>query len=267
MVSSEQLIIDLKVIRDNSPLVHNITNYVVMNTTANALLSIGASPVMAHAIEEMEEMVAISSALVINIGTLSEKWIEAMFVAGKAAKKKGIPVILDPVGVGATKLRTETANRIIKEVQPDIIRGNGSEIMALANSGVKTKGVDSTAESSSAVDVAKQIALENDAIVCVSGATDYITNGDQVATVGNGHPLMGKVTGTGCTASAIIGAFAAVVGNYFVATIEAMLAMGIAGEMAANEADAPGSFQVKFLDALYRLGSSKIEEKIISDDR
>ncbi len=261
MSIKEQLIEDLGKIRAQSPLVHNITNYVVMNNTANALLCIGASPVMAHAVEEMEEMVSIAGALVLNIGTLSEKWIEAMFVAGKAAKTKGIPVILDPVGAGATTLRTKTAGQIIAEIKPDIIRGNASEIMALAKAGIKTKGVDSTAESGSALESASQIANDHGAVVCVSGATDYITDGKQMTSVKNGHPLMAKITGTGCTASAITGAFAAVRHDYFAAAVEAMFAMGISGEMASEKADAPGSFQVQFLDALYKLNAVEIEKR------
>jgi hydroxyethylthiazole kinase len=262
MVQKEQFIKDLEKLRQNAPLVHNITNYVVMNTSANSLLSIGASPVMAHAIEEMKEMVSIASALMINIGTLSSKWVEAMFLAGNEAKEKGIPVILDPVGAGATSYRTNTAKKLIEEVQPNIIRGNASEIMALAKAGVQTKGVDSTAESDSALDIAKEMAKKTGAIISISGKTDYITDGETVNSVEKGHPLMGKITGTGCAASSISGAFASINKNYLEAATEAMIAMGIAGEMAGEQADAPGTFQVKFLDSLYKMDEKEIGKRL-----
>ncbi len=259
MIDKEQFITDLKKVRENAPLIHNITNYVVMNTTANALLSIGASPVMAHAKEEMKEMVSIASALIINIGTLSEKWIEAMHIAGKAAKERDKPVILDPVGAGATSLRTNTTKALIEEVKPDIIRGNASEILAIAKAQSSTKGVDSTASSDEAAEVAGELADQTGAVVSISGATDFITDGKDVHEVSFGHPLMGKITGTGCTASALSGVFSAVNKDFLTASTEAMITMGIAGEMAAKEADAPGTFLIKFLDALY-----KIDEKAIS---
>ncbi len=197
-------------IRSKSPLVHNITNYVVMNTTANALLAIGASPIMAHAQEEMEEMTAIAGALVINIGTLSKHWIESMVAAAAFAKKRGIPVVLDPVGAGASKLRTETSLRIIRESRPGIIRGNASEIIALGLSEAKTKGVDSVHASSDAVGMGKDIAREHDCVVSISGIRDYIAYGETILAVNNGNAMMPRVTGMGCTASALTGAFAAV---------------------------------------------------------
>lgn len=260
MIEQKSVLKDLETIRSNAPLVHSITNYVVMNTTANALISLGASPVMAHAVEEMEEMASIASALVINIGTLSEKWIEAMFLAGKTANKKGIPVILDPVGAGATSLRTNTCHKLIDEVQPQIIRGNASEIMALVQSGVKTKGVDSTASSDSALDAAKNLALNANTVVSVSGVTDYITDGTEAIAVENGHALMGKLTGTGCTASVVTAAFAAVNSHRLKAAAEAMIVMGTAGEMAAEKADAPGSYYMEFLNALYRIDGESIRK-------
>src|SRR5271157_2812654 len=162
----------MDLIRHQSPVVHNITNYVVMNNTANALLAIGASPVMAHAEEEVEEMVNIASALVINIGTLSERWIYSMFKAIREAKKKGIPVIFDPVGVGATNYRTWTARELINEKSPAIIRGNASEIMALYDDKSKTKGVDSAASSDNAVTIAQKLSETHKCVICISGATD-----------------------------------------------------------------------------------------------
>lgn len=261
MIEQNRIIEDLGKIRENAPLIHNITNYVVMNSTANALISLGASPVMAHAVEEMEDMVSLASALVINIGTLSEKWIEAMHLAGKAAKEKGIPVVLDPVGAGATKLRTDTTKSLIKKVQPQILRGNGSELLAIAQAGFTTKGVDSTASAEAALDAAKDLAQNSGAVVSISGKVDYITDGESVHKITNGHPLMGKVTGTGCTATVLSGAFASVNNDYLTAATEAMVIMGIAGEMAAEEADAPGTFYTKFLDALYKIDGEQIKQR------
>ena len=262
MIDQNTFINDLNKLRENAPLVHNITNYVVMNSTANALLSIGASPVMAHASEEMEEMVSIASALVLNIGTLSEKWLEAMHLAGKAAKRKGKPVILDPVGAGATSLRTNATKSIIETIKPQVIRGNASEILAIAQAAMTTKGVDSTASADEAVEVAQTLAKKTGSVISISGKTDYITDGKTIHKVTNGHKLMGNITGTGCAATALTGAFASVNDDYLVAATEAMLAMGIAGEMASEEADAPGTFQIKFLDALYKLNEDEIKKRM-----
>lgn len=249
-------------IRTQSPLVHNITNYVVMNSTANALLAVGASPIMAHAIEEMEDMVAISSVLVINIGTLSKNWIDAMVVAGKLAKAKGIPVVFDPVGAGASKFRTDTCMRIIRECSPDIIRGNASEIMALVDSSVQTKGVDSNNSSNDAIENATLLSKALNNTVVISGQTDYIISGDNLYEIHNGNEMMSHVTGMGCTATAIVGAFAAVEKDYFLASIAAMAVMGVAGELTANVAVGPGSFQMNFLDRLYSISKEDIMKNI-----
>lgn len=248
-------------IRGKTPLIHNITNYVVMNTTANALLAIGASPVMAHAAEEVEEMVAIAGALVINIGTLSDKWVESMFRAAREAKNRNIPIVLDPVGAGATRYRTETARKLISTVSPSIIRGNASEIMALLEKGAGTKGVDSTALSHAAIDAARGLNMTYGSTICVSGETDYIIDND-IIEIRNGHPMMSRVTGFGCTASALCGAFAAVNSNYAMAAAQAMAVMGIAGEIAAETVAGPGSLQTAFLDTLYCLTESDIEKHL-----
>ncbi len=200
----------LLAIREKAPVVHNITNYVVMNSTANALLALGASPVMAHAEEEMEEMVGIASALVINIGTLSPAWVRAMHRAAEAARKRRIPIVLDPVGAGATSYRTRTARELIQAFPPEIIRGNASEIMALLEADAKTKGVDSTASSDAAVEIGRELHAECGAVVCISGETDYTIGRAGVIRGRNGHIMMTRVTGLGCTASALCGAFAAV---------------------------------------------------------
>ena len=260
MINKENLINDLKAVREGSPLVHNITNYVVMNNTANALLAIGASPVMAHSADEVEEMVAIASSLVINIGTLSTEWVKAMLLAGKAANKKGIPVVFDPVGAGATTYRTKTCLTIIEECKPSVIRGNASEIKSLINSSDKTKGVDSIATSDSAIDSAKLLAKKTGAIIVISGPTDYITDGEKIAEVKNGSTMMAKVTGLGCTATAIISAFVSINKNYFEAATHAMAIMGIAGELAAARSEGTGSMQINFLDELYKISEKEISK-------
>jgi hydroxyethylthiazole kinase len=256
-LTAKDIYSSVELIRRQAPIVHNITNYVVMNNTANALLALGASPVMAHASEEVEEMVNISQALVINIGTLSEHWIAAMFKAVKQARKKGIPVIIDPVGAGATAYRTTTARRLVKEC-PAIIRGNASEILALACDKSRTKGVDSAAGSDEAIITAQKLSGEYNCIVCISGATDYIIDGKNITKIKNGHPLMTRVTGLGCTASALCGAFAAVQNDHSIAAVQAMAVMGIAGEIAAASACGPGSLQTNFLDVLYQLTENDI---------
>ena len=253
---------DVEAVRHRSPLVHSITNYVVMNNTANALLAIGASPVMAHWVAEMEEMTAIASALVINIGTLDDQWIEGMIAAGVAASKRGTPIVLDPVGAGATSQRTATALRIIDECKPTIIRGNGSEIMALVDASVKSKGVDSSAASSDALGAAKELALSSGAVVVISGPTDYITDGQRVETISNGNPIMTSVTGMGCTATAMVGAFAAVNPDPMEAALHAMAVMGIAGQRAAAYSKGSGSMQLNFLDELYNFSATEAAQMV-----
>ena len=262
MINPELLVRDLNNIRQKSPLIHNITNYVVMNNTANALLSIGASPVMAHALDEVQEMANIASALVLNIGTLEPQWVEAMLFAGKTALRNNTPIVFDPVGAGATSYRTRVCNQIIDECRPSIIRGNASEMMALANANIQTKGVDSTDSSDAALDSAKSLAAQTGAIVVISGQTDYITDGIYTETVTNGNPIMAKVTGMGCTATALVAAFAAINPNMYEAATHAMATMGIAGELAAQKASGNGSMQVFFLDELYNLDEETIKTNI-----
>ena len=257
-ISNNQLAAAIAAVRTKSPLVHNITNYVVMNNSANALLAIGASPVMAHWVSEMEEMTAIAGALVINIGTLDDQWIDGMLAAGKAAMRRGIPIVLDPVGVGATTQRTDAALKIIEECHPTIIRGNASEIMALVDANIKSRGVDSSASSDDAVDSAKRLAADTGAVVVISGETDYITNGTEVYTVEGGSPVMTAVTGMGCTSTALVGAFAAVESDPMIAATAAMAVMSLAGERAAACSRGNGSMQVNFLDELFTLTPEKL---------
>ena len=243
----------LQKLRSSSPIVHNITNYVVMNSTANALLAVGASPAMVHAGEEVEEFVSIAHALVINIGTLSPPWITAMSLAATAAVAQGKPWVLDPVGAGATALRTSTALSLLR-LKPTVLRGNASEILALgaANRGA-TRGVDSTDSSTSAVEIGDHLARTYGAVVVISGAVDYVTDGERLLAVENGHAMMTRVTGLGCTATAIIAAFLATEPDALLASAYAMAVLGVAGEIAAERSPGPGSLQLHLLDALYTL--------------
>lgn len=262
MIDANKINDVLKKTREQSPLVHNITNLVVMNNTANALLSIGASPVMAHESDEMEDMVSIASALVINMGTLSKRWVEAMIIAGKKATERGIPVVFDPVGVGATAYRSEVAQQIIEECKPTIITGNASEIMALSNENVESKGVDSSVSSNVALDSAKLLAKSTNAVIVVTGEIDYITDGVKVTTISNGSSMMPRVTGLGCSATAITAAFAGVEDDLILACASAMAVMGVAGEMSSELAKGPGSLQMHFLDQLYNLTGEDIEKRL-----
>ncbi len=246
----EGLLADL---RRRRPLVHNITNYVAMNFTANTLLALGASPVMAHAPEEVEEMAALAGALVLNIGTLSEPWVEAMLLAGRRANELGIPVILDPVGAGATTLRTETFRRLAGEIDLSVVRGNASEILAVAASESKTRGVDAVHRAEEAVAAARGLARRIEGIVAVTGEVDLVSDGERLICCRNGHPLLGRVTATGCAATAAIGAFAAVSADPLEAACAGLALFGLAGQIAAARARAPGSFAVAVIDALYEI--------------
>ncbi len=262
MTDARAIKADLEKIRAGRPLVHNITNYVVMNTTANALLALGASPVMAHAAEEVEEMAGLAAALVLNIGTLSGPWIEAMKIAARAARNKGIPIVLDPVGAGATRFRTAVALDLLAVARPAIVRGNASEIRALVAAEGETRGVESRHGSEEALEAARELAARYDMVISISGAVDLIVGIGSTARVANGHPLMPRVTGLGCTASALTGAFAAVNPSPLRSAAHAMAVMGIAGEMAAERSAGPGSLQVNFLDALYALDENDIQSRL-----
>ena len=249
-------------IRATAPLVHSITNYVVMNTTANALLALGASPVMAHAEEEVEDMVGIASALVLNIGTLSPAWVSAMAKAAACAARRGIPLVLDPVGAGATPYRTRVVQELLAVARPSILRGNASEILAVAGAEAATRGVDSVAASGDALAAARALQEGLGCAVCISGETDYVVGPGSLVKIRNGHALMPRVTGLGCTASALCGAFAAVTPDPACAAAQAMAVMGVAGEMAAARAEGPGTLQLHFLDALHRLDAAELEARL-----
>ncbi|WP_114748365.1 hydroxyethylthiazole kinase [Pleomorphovibrio marinus] len=255
----ESVINHLEKIRATSPLVHSITNYVAMNNTANALLAMGASPIMAHAHGEVEDMLNIVQALVINIGTLDQYWVDSMSLAAKKADDINKPWVLDPVGAGATPLRNEAITQLSK-FNPTVVRGNASEIMAMAKVRIESKGVDSTHSSLEAKDAGKELSNSLQTVVCISGEKDLIIQGDKVAEVANGHALMAKVTGMGCTATAVVGACMAVEDDPFEATLSAMVLMGIAGELAAKKAKGPGTLQLYFYDALYQMDGQAIQK-------
>ncbi len=249
---------NLKKVREKRPLIHNITNYVVMNYTANALLACGASPVMAHAAEEVEEMVSLAGALVLNIGTLTPQWVEAMLRAGKKANALKVPIVLDPVGSGATRLRTESAERLTRELSIQVVRGNASEVLSLAKKEVRTKGVDSLHSVEEAEGAAIALAKELKTTLAITGKVDLITDGKRIYKVHNGHEMMGTVTGTGCTATVMIGAFLAVDPDPVEATTTALAYFGLAGEKAALHAKVPGSYQIALLDALFSIDEEEL---------
>lgn len=254
----------IRKIRERQPLVHHITNYVVMNSTANVTLAIGASPVMAHAREEVEAMAAFAGALNLNIGTLADEWVDAMILAGREAGKRGIPIVLDPVGSGATSFRTESTKKILREVPVAVIRGNASEIMSLfaGEDTVKIRGVDSLETVEAVRSGAYRLAGELKKVVAVTGEIDYITDGTESVEVLNGHPMFGRVTGTGCAATTAISCFCAVEQNLLVATACALGYYGLAGEEAARISNGPGSFQVALYDSLYYLSEETMREKL-----
>ncbi len=256
----------VRAVYEKKPLVHSITNFVVMQVSANALLAAHASPLMAHAAEEMDDLTTIDDALVLNIGTLDPDWLASMELAGSLMKKKGKPVVLDPVGAGASALRTRSALRLLDMVRPDILRGNASEIMALASEirsadRVLTKGVDSRNESAEAVASAAELAARFSCTVSVSGETDFITDGRDTFAVEGGSPLMPLVTGMGCSASAVTGAYAACAPS-LVAACAAMAVMASAGEKAGKKASGPGSFLPAFLDELYLLDAGDAARRV-----
>ncbi len=264
MINAESIWQDVSAIREKVPLVHSITNYVSMNNSANALLSLGASPVMAHAENEVEDMLDIAGALIVNIGTLSDPWIRAMKKAMEKANSKGIPVVFDPVGAGATPLRNNTVSELLSAAPPSIIRGNASEINASAASAATTRGVDSTESSESALQSAGRLVETYGAAVCISGEVDYVLDKENTVKIKNGHSLMPKVTALGCSASALCGAFAAVNPSPLKAAAGAMAVMGVAGEIAAaaDYCSGPGTLQVALLDALYNLDKHDLEERL-----
>jgi hydroxyethylthiazole kinase len=257
---AEATVAALAEIRARRPLIHQITNYVVMNDTANVTLHIGASPVMAHALGEVEEMVRYAGALVLNIGTLEPAWIEAMVAAGRQANASGVPVVLDPVGVGATRLRTDAVEEILSAVRVDVVRGNAAELSSIAGLAAEIRGVDSVSADDPAR-AARVVAGRTGGAAVVSGAVDHVADATRSASIANGHPLMGAITGSGCMATSLVGSFRAVVDDPFVAAAAAMIAFGIAGEIAAERSAGPGTFRQNLMDAVYLLDADAIRSR------
>ena len=249
----------LRELRARKPLVHQITNYVVMNETANATLALGALPVMAHAPQEVEEMAGAAGALVLNIGTLSEHWIDAMLLAGKATKG---PIVVDPVGAGATRYRTHTAKRLLDELPISVVRGNAAEVATLAGREAEIRGVESMGTEGPAAELAREAARTLGCVVSVTGPTDHVSDGERVVAISNGHELLGKVSGTGCMSTAVTGSFlAAKPTEPLEAAAEALVVFGVAGEDAARDARGPGTFHAGLYDALYNLDPDTLDSR------
>lgn len=251
----------LKAVKEKKPLVHNITNYVTVNDCANVVAAIGASPVMADDINEVEDMVSIASALVINMGTLNERTVASMILAGKKANALGIPVVFDPVGVGATPYRNRVAAILLDEVQFAVIRGNMSEIKFLSGLAVQTKGVDSVADETGGVEAAKGFAAKMNCVAAVTGKTDIITDGEKVCLIDNGHEILTGVSGTGCMTSSLVGTFCGAVEDTFIAATAGVLTMGLAGELAQKtlkEKEGIGTFRMRLFDSIFGLEAETI---------
>lgn len=257
MVTSAEVWAAYEAVRAQGPLVQNITNYVAMDVSANVLLAAGASPAMVHAPEEAADFTGISSALVINIGTLSPTWVEGMRASIEVAVQRGMPWVLDPVGVGATPYRTKVAAELVG-LRPSIVRCNASEALALAGATFGGKGVDSTAEVHDAVEAATAIAGATGGVVAVTGATDLVTDGATSLHVEGGDPMMAKVTALGCAASALVAAFAAVGDDALRATAAALAVFGLAGQRAASGAPGPGTLRLRLMDELYGLDEATV---------
>ena len=257
----------LATLRERRPLVHSITNYVVMNETANAVLALGALPVMAHALDEVREMVGIAGALVLNIGTLEESWVDSMLLAGATANERAVPVVLDPVGAGATTYRTETARRILDSVDVAVLRGNAGEVATLVGIEAEVRGVESIGAGGDPAELARDAARTLGLVASVTGVVDYVSDGNRTIEVANGHELLASVTGTGCMSTVLTGCFLAAKDDVLEAAGEALIAFGVAGEDAAVGASGPGSFHVALYDALAALdpatltGRAKVSEQ------
>lgn len=254
----ESLFHDLALIRQTKPLIHNISNLVVMPITANVLLALGAAPMMAHAKQELKDIIQLANSLVINIGTLDKTWVSSIKIAQKAALKRGIPIVLDPVGAGSSRYRTQTALNIIKK-GVHIIRGNASEIMALSDAKIKTNGVDSVQASVNALASAKTLAKKYHCIVVISGKADFVVSATRVLGLDYGIPLLSKVVGMGCSLTAIIASFLAVNADAFAASVHATALMGLVAEAAEKKSTGPGSFYTELLDSLYSVQKADLQ--------
>ena len=246
-------------LRQNQPVVHTITNWVTAGDVANALHAIGARPVMAIALEEVEDVVSRADALVLNLGTPDPSRVKALLLAGHRANSLGRPVVFDPVGVGASGFRTASARKILSELRIVIIRGNRAEIGALAGTGGELRGIDADQGPADLIGSARLLSKKTGAVVVLSGPEDLVIGNEKRVVVANGHPMMGRVTGTGCMLSAITGAFAAVEKDPMIAAVAAVAFFGLAGERAVLESQGPGTFNAALLDALFTLAPEDLK--------
>jgi hydroxyethylthiazole kinase len=249
----------LERVRTEKPIIHHLTNWVTIYDCANIVKVFGASPVMAHAREEVVEMAGIASALVLNIGTLTTDFVEAMILAGNSANRKGIPVVLDVCGAGATKFRDEKCFEILDKVRVSIIKGNSSEVARMAGESVSTRGVDASAVEKNLQQIARSLAEEKNCTVVITGKEDIVTDEKRVLLVRNGHAMMANIVGTGCMAASVIGTFAAVEKDYVSASTAGLVCYEIAAEIAAAQATGPGSFKERLFDAVYNLDGETVE--------
>ncbi|GGL43386.1 hydroxyethylthiazole kinase [Sporolactobacillus putidus] len=260
MIKPELLIEKMDTIRKQNPLLHVITNRVAINDSANGALAIGASPIMAEAHEEVAEIAAISNALELNIGNLTPYSIQSMMLSGHAANEAGVPVVLDPVGAGATSFRLNTVRNLFDELDIAIVRGNAGEIAAIAGANWGAKGVDAGAANGDILPLAVQVARRYHTVVAVSGTTDTITDGKQAYLVRNGHPLFPIMTGSGCLNGVIQAGYAAVSANFLEASVAASANYAIAGQIAGERSGGPGTFRQLLMDELYTLNAEKIQK-------
>ncbi len=250
----------LKKIRVEKPVIHHLTNWVTIYDCANVTKVLGASPVMAHAPEEVGEMAKIASALVLNIGTLTVEFVEAMKVAARSANEKGIPVVLDACGVGATQLRDRKCFELLDEVRIDIIKGNSSEIARASGEKVRTKGVDATRVNKNMLELAKKLAQKRKCTVVITGKEDIVANEEKFYIIKNGHRMMTNIVGTGCMATSVIGTFAAVEPDLAYAACAGLVCFEIAAECAAKKSSGPGAFKEKIFDCLFHLDHQTVDQ-------
>jgi len=267
LLTASDIWTDVCAVRNQHPLVHSITNLVVMNFNANVLLAMGAAPVMAHAHEEVADMAGMAQALVLNIGTLEPYWIESMQLALNVASQRGIKTVLDPVGAGATSYRNQSISAILSTASPSVIRGNASEIMSVAGSAVQTRGVDSSAAVGDALQAGQALARQTGGVVCISGPVDEVVDATgRRASLANGHEWMTRITGVGCSATALVGAFCVVQPDAWRATVSAMAYLGVVGEVAAEQVIARGagvgSLQMALLDQLQLLDQASFVQRL-----
>ena len=264
-ISADNILQDIKRLSARRPIIHNVTNYVAMTPSANVLLAIGASPLMAHADEELKEIARLSQALVINIGTLDASWLRSMELAQQHAKQHDIPTVLDPVGAGASQLRTTTALSFLSS-GVDVVRGNANEIIALANEDIVSAGVDATCTTDKAISAAKKIALQYGCIVAVTGVVDIVVSAGMTTYLKHGHVFLSQVTAMGCALSAVVGAFLTIRDDTRLATCHAILAFTIASENAAKISNGPGTFYPNFIDQLSLLQDTSFSRLSYSNE-